>query len=123
MKGRVIFGNPPPLPAPANAISRTATRPKTCAGLGNLRGVPKARVCMREAVAPRRGETGYYHLSAEGHMRLHQRSWIRVLGVAALSVPALLGARDRNGGTAQAQTGPTQAAPTQCTLRGQALLP
>src|SRR5689334_19169871 len=46
MNGWVIFGNPPPLPAPANAISSTATRPSTWLARGNFRGVPKARVCI-----------------------------------------------------------------------------
>src|SRR5437763_1487996 len=88
MNGSVIFGKPPPLPAPAKAISSTATRPRTWAGLGSFRGVPKARVCMGNGGAPRRCETGYYHLSADGHMRLHHKSRIprAALGVIAAAV-------------------------------------
>src|SRR4051812_17907899 len=124
MNGRVILGNPPPLPAPAKAMSSTATRPKTCAGLGNLRGVPKARVCIAGSGKRRDGaKRATITISAEGHMRLRHKSWIGRVGVLAFGVLAFGGLVVGSGvgvfansgpRTADAQPGPPQAPTVQC---------
>jgi hypothetical protein len=60
-------------------------------------------------------------------MRLRHKSWIRVGGVAVftgLTLSELLGEFALgNGESAQAQLGPPQAPTTQCTLRGQGVVP
>jgi hypothetical protein len=64
-------------------------------------------------------------------MRLRHRSWIHLLGIAALPALAglvassiLLGAIGRESdGNALAQPGPPQAPTTQCTLRGESVMP
>jgi hypothetical protein len=60
-------------------------------------------------------------------MRLRHKSWIRVSRIAVftgLTLAALLGAFARgNGADAQAQPGPPQAPTTQCSLRGQGVVP
>jgi len=64
---------------------------------------------------PKRCERGYYHFSAEGHMRLRRRSQSSIgFGVALLAV-ALTRFPE---GRALAQPGPPQAPTNQCTLRG-----
>ncbi len=42
MKGKVTPSKPPLVPWPANAISRTTTRPESALGFGSLRGVANA---------------------------------------------------------------------------------
>jgi hypothetical protein len=63
----------------------------------------------------------------EGHMTLRRKSWIRIAGVVALTLPSLMTTRLGNSvrgsrGTAIAQPGPPQGPTVQCTMRGQSVM-